>query len=59
MARRNFQRVDLQPDGDGPVVRFPFAPFSSIEVIALSDLDKSLASAKAFGPEMMAGMAKP
>jgi muconolactone delta-isomerase len=39
--------------------RFPFAPFSSIEIIALSDLDQSLANGRAFVQEMMAGMAKP
>ena len=43
---------------DAIVARFPFAPFSSIEVIALGDLDKSLAESRAFAQEMMVGMAK-
>lgn len=51
--------VDSHEELDAIMARFPFAPFSSIEVIALSDLEKSLANGKAFVQEMMAGMAKP
>ena len=51
--------VESHEELDAIMARFPFAPFSAIEVLALSDLDKSLANAKAFVQEMMAGMAKP
>ena len=51
--------VESHEELDAIMARFPFAPFSSIEVIALSDLDKSLANAKAFVQEMMPGMAQP
>ena len=51
--------VESHEELDAIMARFPFAPFSSIEIIALSDLDTSLANAKAFVQEMMAGMAKP
>jgi len=51
--------VDSHEELDAIMSRFPFAPFSTIEIIALSDLDASLANAKAFFGEMMAGMAKP
>lgn len=51
--------VDSHEDLDAIVSRFPFAPFSTIEIIALSDLETSLANAKAFFQEMMAGMPKP
>ena len=49
--------VESHEELDAIMSRFPFGPFSSIEVIALSDLDQSLAHAKAFVQEMMAGMA--
>ena len=51
--------VESHEELDAIMARFPFAPFSSIEIIALSDLDTSLANAKAFVQEMMAGMAQP
>ena len=51
--------VESHEELDAIMARFPFAPFSSVEVLALSDLDKSLANARAFIEEMMAGMAKP
>ena len=49
--------VESHEELDAIMARFPFAPFSTIEIIALSDMDKSLANAKAFVEEMMAGMA--
>lgn len=51
--------VESHEELDAIMARFPFAPFSSIEILALSDIDQSLASAKAFVQEMMAGMARP
>ena len=51
--------VESHEELDAIMARFPFAPFSAIEVIALSDLDTSLANAKASVQEMMAGVAKP
>lgn len=39
---------------DDIMVGFPFGPFSSIEVIALSDIDKSLDGASAAITKMMA-----
>ena len=51
--------VDSHEELDAIMARFPFAPFSNIEILALSDIDQSLANAKAFVQEMMAGMAKP
>ena len=50
--------VESHEELDAIMARFPFAPFSSIEVIALSDLDASLSNARAFVQEMMVGMAK-
>jgi muconolactone delta-isomerase len=44
---------------DAIMTRFPFGPFSTIEIIALSNLDESLANARTFFQEMMAGMPKP
>lgn len=51
--------VESHEELDAIMARFPFAPFSSVEVLALSDLDRSLANARAFIEEMMAGMAQP
>ena len=51
--------VESHEELDAIMARYPFAPFSSIEILALSDIDQSLANAKAFIQEMMAGMAKP
>jgi muconolactone delta-isomerase len=51
--------VESHEELDAIMARFPFAPFSSIEIIALSDLGQSLANGRAFVQEMMAGMAKP
>jgi muconolactone delta-isomerase len=51
--------VESHEELDAILARFPFAPFSSTEIIALSDLDQSLANARAVFQEMMAGMAKP
>jgi muconolactone delta-isomerase len=39
--------VDSHEELDEIVGAFPFAPFSTIDVIALSDLDRSLETAKA------------
>lgn len=39
--------VDSHEELDEIVGEFPFAPFSTMEVIALSDLDRSLETAKA------------
>ena len=50
--------VDSHEELDAIMARFPFAPFSSVEVIPLADLDISLANGKAFVQEMMAGMTK-
>ena len=49
--------VENHEELDAIMSRFPFGPYSTVEIIALSDLDKSLANAKAFVGEMMAGMA--
>ncbi len=49
--------VESHEELDAIMSRFPFGPFSTVEVIALSSLDASLANAKAFAQEMMAGMA--
>ncbi len=51
--------VESHEELDAIMARFPFGPFSTIEIIALSSLDESLANARAFVQEMMAGMAKP
>jgi muconolactone delta-isomerase len=51
--------VESHEELDAIMARFPFAPFSTIEILALSSLDESLANARAFVQEMMAGMAKP
>ena len=50
--------VESHEELDEIMARFPFAPFSSVEILPLSDLDKSLANGKAFVQEMMAGMPK-
>jgi muconolactone delta-isomerase len=39
--------VDSHEELDDIVAAFPFAPFSTIDVITLSDLDRSLETAKA------------
>jgi muconolactone delta-isomerase len=49
--------VDNHEELDAIMSRFPFAPFSTTEIIALSDIDASLANAKAYVGEMLAGMA--
>ena len=49
--------VESHEELDAIMSRFPFGPYSTIEVIALSDIDESIANAKAFVQEMMAGMA--
>jgi muconolactone delta-isomerase len=49
--------VESHEELDAIMSRFPFAPFSTVEIIALSSIDESLANAKAFVGEMMAGMA--
>jgi muconolactone delta-isomerase len=51
--------VESHEELDAIMARFPFAPFSTIEILALSSLDESLANARASVQEMMAGMAKP
>jgi muconolactone delta-isomerase len=51
--------VESHEELDAIMARFPFGPFSHVEVIALSSLDAGLANARAFVQEMMAGMAKP
>jgi muconolactone delta-isomerase len=51
--------VDSHEHLDEIMTRFPFAPFSSIEVIALSDLDRSLQAGRRFVEEMLAGMPRP
>ena len=43
---------------DAIMARFPFAPFSSIEIIPLADLDQSIANSRALVQEMMASMTK-
>ena len=49
--------VESHEELDAIMSRFPFGPYSTVEIIALSNLDESLANAKAFVGEMMAGMA--
>ena len=49
--------VESHEELDAIMSRFPFGPYSTVEIIALSDLDESLANVKAFVGEMMAGMA--
>jgi muconolactone delta-isomerase len=51
--------VESHEELDEIMSRFPFGPFSHVEIIALSSLDAGLANARAFVQEMMAGMAKP
>ncbi len=51
--------VESHEELDAIMARFPFGPFSTIEIIALSDIDQGLANAKSVVQEMMAGMAKP
>jgi len=41
---------------DAVMVAFPFGPFSTIEVIALSDIDQALAGAKATFQQMLEAM---
>ena len=45
--------VDSHEELDEIMVAFPFGPFSNIEIIALSDIDKALAGAKATFQQMM------
>jgi muconolactone delta-isomerase len=49
--------VESHEELDAIMTRFPFGPYSTIEILPLSSLDESLANAKAFVEEMMAGMA--
>ncbi len=49
--------VESHEELDAIMSRFPFGPFSTVEIISLSDLEAGLANARAFGREMMAGMA--
>ena len=49
--------VESHEELDAIMSRFPFAPFSTVEVIALSNLEDSLNNAKTFVEEMLAGMA--
>ena len=51
--------VESHEELDAIMARFPFGPFSHVEIIALSNLNAGLANAKAVVQEMMAGMAKP
>ena len=48
--------VDSHERLDEVMAGFPFAPFSSIEVYPLSDLDKSLAANRAVVEQMMSMM---
>jgi muconolactone delta-isomerase len=50
--------VESHEELDAIMARFPFGPFSHVEIIALSNLNAGLANAKAVVQEMMAGMAK-
>ncbi len=45
--------VDSHEELDAIMVGFPFQPFSSVEIIALSDIDKSLEAAKGAIQRMM------
>lgn len=45
--------VDSHEELDAVMVAFPFGPFSTIEIIALSDIDEALAGAKATFQQMM------
>ena len=49
--------VESHEELDAIMTRFPFGPYSTIEILPLSSLDESLANAKAFVEDMMAGMA--
>lgn len=49
--------VESHEELDAIMSRFPFGPFSTVEVIALCGIEESLSNAKAFVQEMMAGMA--
>jgi len=49
--------VDSHEELDAIMARFPFAPFSTVEIIPLCGIEESLSNAKAFVGEMMAGMA--
>jgi muconolactone delta-isomerase len=46
--------VDSHEELDAIMAGFPFSAFSTIEVIALADMDKSLAGGKAAIEQMMA-----
>ena len=48
-----FIEVDSHEELDEIMIRFPFAPFSSIEIIALADIDKALEGVKATYQKMM------
>jgi muconolactone delta-isomerase len=48
--------VESHEELDAIMSRFPFGPFSTVEIIPLSNIDESLANAKAFVQQMMAGM---
>ena len=49
--------VESHEELDAIMSRFPFGPFSTIEIIPLCSIEESLTNAKAFVGEMMAGMA--
>ncbi len=51
--------VDSHEELDELMARFPFAPFSSIEVIALTDLDRSLETAKAVSQQLLERVGRP
>jgi len=48
--------VESHEQLDEIMAGFPFAPFSSVEVYALADLDKSLAATRGVFEQMMAMM---
>lgn len=45
--------MDSHEELDAIMVGFPFGPFSTIEVVALSDIDQALAGAKVAFQQMM------
>lgn len=49
--------VESHEELDAIMSRFPFAPFSTVEIIPLCAIEDSLNNAKAFVGEMLAGMA--
>ena len=49
--------VQSHEELDAIMSRFPFAPFSTVEIIPLCAIEDSLNNAKAFVGEMLAGIA--